>query len=74
MRRVCASILDAVLSAGLVYLAFRFALLVVPCGELSDCFPLTPIVVLSALAALALYFGIPRLLWRMTLGQKMFDR
>jgi hypothetical protein len=71
MQHIVAAIIDALAAVLAVYLAFRLGLLLTPCSQLSDCFPLTPIVVLLALLALGAYFGVARLIWGTTAGRKV---
>jgi hypothetical protein len=74
MRSVLAALTDALVVAGLGFLAFRLALVTAPCnGNMGSCASLTPIVVLFVLLALVLYFGVGQLLWRSTPGQKLFQ-
>jgi hypothetical protein len=73
MRGVLAALTDALVVAGLGFVAFRLALVTAPCnGNMGDCASLTPLVVLFVLLALVLYFGAGQLLWRSTPGQRLF--
>jgi hypothetical protein len=72
MGRVAASVLDTLAVALVGFAAFRLAVGVAPCSDQAECIPLTPIVVLAALIAVALYFWLAHRLWGMTLGQRIF--
>lgn len=72
MRLAVAAFTDVLAVAVFVYLAFRLALVVTPCGSLSDCFPLVPVTILLVVISVSAYFGGAAILWRRSPGQKLW--
>jgi hypothetical protein len=72
VRRVAATVTDALLSALLAYLGFRLALWGTPCSDTASCFPLAPTVVACVLLGAGVYFGAGYRLWKSTPGQRLF--
>lgn len=72
MREVVASLVDVLAVGSLAFGGFRLALFSSPCrGDLADCFPLAPLVVLAVIVCPALYFGLGYALWRSTPGRRL---
>lgn len=72
MRQGAAAAVDAALVGLAAFLGFRFALWSVPCRQLSDCVILTPLIVVSVVAAVGIYLVAGWLLWRTSAGRKIF--
>ncbi len=70
-RRIAAVVIDATAAAALLFAGFRLGLAIAPCAEQSECSWLTPIVIVLAVVALVLYFGLSQYFWRTTPGRRL---
>jgi hypothetical protein len=72
MRRTLAAVLDAAMVVVLGYIGFRLAVLIAPChGNMGSCPTLTPLILLTIILVLVLYFGGGYVLWRCTPGERL---
>lgn len=71
IKRAIAAVVDASLVALLGYLGFRLAVPVSGCRDLASCPPLTPLIAVTALAFIAIYFLSAYAVWRRTFGQRV---
>jgi len=73
LRSALAAVADGLLVALIGFLAFRFGLWAAPCDRhLDNCAILNPLIVLSVVLALGLYFGLGFGLWRSTPARQLF--
>jgi hypothetical protein len=72
VRRALAAGTDALAVLALGFIGFRIVEAAVPCKDLGNCFPLTPLVVVAVIALAGAYFLIGYLAWHHTPGERVF--
>jgi uncharacterized RDD family membrane protein YckC len=71
MRVILAALVDVAAASAVAFVGFQLAYLLTPCGNVANCFPLTPVAVLTILVLVGLYFAVSIKALGATLGKRL---